>query len=100
VGVPHGATRHRLVERRGPDSWGVPATFFDFDRDGLVDLFVGDYLHYSLKNDVPCFSDSGKPDYCRPHVYRPQPTCIRDLELPIFRQAASSSSRKHRRYYE
>jgi len=56
-----------------PDSWGVPATFFDFDRDGLVDLFVGDYLNYSLKSDVPCFSDSGKPDYCRPHVYRPQP---------------------------
>jgi hypothetical protein len=56
-----------------PDSWGVPATFFDFDRDGLIDLFVGNYLNYSLKNDIPCFSDSGKPDYCRPHVYRPQP---------------------------
>ena len=56
-----------------PGSWGVPATFFDFDRDGLVDLFVGDYLNYTLKNDVPCFSDAGKADYCRPHVYRPQP---------------------------
>jgi enediyne biosynthesis protein E4 len=56
-----------------PDSWGVPATFFDFDRDGLIDLFVGDYLNYTLKNDVPCFSDAGKADYCRPHVYRPQP---------------------------
>ena len=56
-----------------PDSWGVPATFFDFDRDGLIDLFVGNYLNYSLKNDIPCFSDSGEPDYCRPHVYRAQP---------------------------
>ena len=56
-----------------PDSWGVPATFFDFDRDGLIDLFVGDYLNYTLKSDVPCFSDAGKADYCRPHVYRPQP---------------------------
>jgi len=56
-----------------PESWGVPATFFDFDRDGLADLFVGDYLNYSLKNDVPCFSNAGQRDYCRPHVYRPQP---------------------------
>jgi hypothetical protein len=56
-----------------PDSWGVPATFFDFDRDGLVDLFVGNYLNYSLKTDVPCFSTSGAPDYCRPNVYRAQP---------------------------
>ena len=56
-----------------PDVWGVPATFFDFDRDGLVDLFVGTYLNYTLKTDVPCFSTSGAPDYCRPSVYRAQP---------------------------
>jgi enediyne biosynthesis protein E4 len=57
-----------------PDSWGVSATFFDFDRDGWLDLFVGHYLNYSLKTDIPCFSASGAPDYCRPSVYRAQPS--------------------------
>lgn len=56
-----------------PQSWGVPATFFDFDRDGWLDLFVGTYLNYSLPAHVPCFGTSGAPDYCRPSVYRPQP---------------------------
>jgi len=56
-----------------PASWGVPAAFFDFDRDGWLDLFVGDYLNYSLETHIPCLGPSGAPDYCRPSVYRAQP---------------------------
>ncbi len=55
-------------------SWGVPATFFDFDRDGWLDLFVGNYLNYDLQNHVACFGASGAPDYCRPSVYRASPS--------------------------
>jgi hypothetical protein len=54
-------------------SWGVSATFFDYDRDGLLDLFVGNYLSYTLQTHTPCYGPSGAPDYCRPEVYRAQP---------------------------
>jgi hypothetical protein len=56
-----------------PVNWGVSATFFDYDRDGLLDLFVGNYLNYTLQTHTPCFGPSGAPDYCRPEVYGAQP---------------------------
>ncbi len=56
-----------------PASWGVSASYFDYDRDGLLDLFVGNYLNYTLATHTPCFGPSGAPDYCRPEVYGAQP---------------------------
>lgn len=56
-----------------PDNWGVSASFFDYDRDGWLDLFVGNYLNYTLQTHTPCFGPSGAPDYCRPEVYGAQP---------------------------
>jgi enediyne biosynthesis protein E4 len=56
-----------------PDAWGVSAAFVDVDRDGWLDLFVGNYLQYSIDTHVPCFSAPGAPDYCRPSVYRAAP---------------------------
>ena len=35
-----------------PGGWGVSATFVDYDRDGWLDLFVGNYLIYSLAGDI------------------------------------------------
>ena len=57
-----------------PSSWSVSASFVDVDRDGWLDLFVGNYLNYTLEAHTPCFNRSGPPDYCPPDVYRAQPS--------------------------
>ena len=57
-----------------PNGWGVSAAFFDYDRDGWLDLFVGNYLNYSLAGDIQCESVTGRRDYCPPGSYRAQPS--------------------------
>jgi hypothetical protein len=52
--------------------WGVSSSFVDYDRDGLLDLFVGNYLLYSLEGDIDCLSVTGLSDYCPPNSYRAQ----------------------------
>jgi hypothetical protein len=53
--------------------WGVSAAFVDIDRDGWLDLYVGNYLLYSVEADIDCLSVTGQHDYCPPNSYRPQP---------------------------
>ena len=55
-------------------SWSVSASFFDYDRDGWLDLFVGNYLDWRVGSSMPCFSPSGRPDYCSPNVFQPLPS--------------------------
>jgi len=65
-------TANTGAENRG--GWGVSAAFVDYDRDGWLDLFVGNYLHYNLQSDVHCLSVTGQRDYCPPNSYRAQPS--------------------------
>lgn len=46
--------------------WSVPAAFVDFDRDGWLDLYVGNYLKFSFESHKPCRTPAGAPDWCGP----------------------------------
>ena len=52
-------------------AWGVSAAFFDYDRDGWLDLYVGNYLRYTLDNHRACarLARSGVRDYCPPQLF-------------------------------
>ena len=46
-------------------AWSVAAGWFDYNNDGRLDLFVVNYLNYSISNATPCVQQ-GHPAYCSP----------------------------------
>jgi hypothetical protein len=50
------------------------ALWFDYDRDGLLDLFVCNYVKWSPGRDVFCSLDGKHKSYCTPEAYRGE-TC-------------------------
>ena len=69
---------HRSAESGAADDrWGTSAAIFDYDRDGCLDIFVSNYVDFSLAIHQSCSSPMGKADYCLPLVYSSQ----RDLLL-------------------
>ena len=53
--------------------FGVSAAFVDYDRDGWLDLYVGNNVNYTLANETKCPNHAGAPDYCPPQVYGGRP---------------------------
>jgi enediyne biosynthesis protein E4 len=58
----------------GRTAFSTSALWFDFDRDGLLDLFVCNYVKWSAVNDVFCSLDGKNKSYCTPEAY-PGSTC-------------------------
>lgn len=55
---------------RLPNLWSTSASFFDYDNDGLPDLFIAIYVDYSFAMDKQCQAPTGERDYCTPRAYR------------------------------
>jgi enediyne biosynthesis protein E4 len=47
------------------------AAFFDYDRDGRLDLFVCQYVRYRLGDDLQCATTGNQRDYCQPGFFPP-----------------------------
>ena len=58
----------------GREAFSTSALWFDYDRDGLLDLFVCNYVKWSAEHDVFCSVDGKQKSYCTPEAYRGE-TC-------------------------
>jgi hypothetical protein len=54
----------------GRQGFSTSALWFDYDRDGVLDLFVCNYVRWSPEHDVFCSLDGTHKSYCTPEAYR------------------------------
>jgi len=56
-----------LGKRQG---FSTSALWFDYDRDGWLDLLVCNYVKWKPESDVFCSADGKQKSYCTPEAYR------------------------------
>ncbi|MDX2153789.1 MAG: CRTAC1 family protein [Bryobacteraceae bacterium] len=54
----------------GREGFSSSALWFDFDRDGHLDLFVANYVRWTPESDVFCSLTGREKSYCTPEAYR------------------------------
>jgi enediyne biosynthesis protein E4 len=55
-----------------PGYFSSSAAFFDYDKDGRLDLFLCNYVEWSVETDVFCALDNTNKSYCTPEKYKGQ----------------------------
>jgi hypothetical protein len=50
------------------DRWATSASFVDYDRDGWLDLVVGNYVDYN--STLQCKDPAGAPEFCGPQDFQ------------------------------
>ena len=53
----------------GRSGFSTSALWFDYDRDGHLDLFVCNYVKWAPEHDVFCSVDGKRKSYCTPEAY-------------------------------
>ncbi len=55
-----------------PTDFSTSAAWLDYDKDGRLDLFVANYVEWSIETDQHCTLDGMNKSYCTPEKYKGQ----------------------------
>jgi hypothetical protein len=61
-----------LPDKQYGPLWSVGAAWVDVNNDGLLDLFVVNYMSWDVNKEPDCKFE-GKPEYCHPKFYKELP---------------------------
>jgi len=59
----------------GRKMWSISAGWFDYNNDGLLDLFVSNYCEWDPRHEPACMGLNGR-GYCHPNAYAPLPNTL------------------------
>jgi len=87
TGYPHNVLYHNNRDgtftdvtgkaRVGGSGWSTSAAFFDYNRDGMLDLYVGRYLDWDESKNIYCGEQKpGYRSYCHPDEFKCVPSLL------------------------
>ena len=73
---------------KGPGTFGTSTMFFDYDKDGNLDIVVANYVTWTVEKDLFCTLDGKTKSYCTPESYKGEsPTLFRNRGDGTFEDA-------------